>query len=343
MNRQYPAKNSKKLRIFTWHVHGSYLYYLTQANCEFYIPVDAARSPGYGGKGGADPWGANLHEVPVERIKDTAFDAILFQSRRHYEEDQYRIFSKMQQQLPRVYVEHDPPREHPTDTSHWVKDPSVTLVHVTDFNRLMWNSNGVPTTVIDHGVIVPKTEYKGTLRKGIVVINNLGPRGRRLGADLFEYVRQYVPLDLVGMGAKELGGLGEVPHNQLTEFISQYRFFFNPIRYTSLGLSIIEAMMVGLPIVGFATTELVSVINSGDNGFISLNPDELIKHMKLLLKSPELARRVGERGKAYAERRFAISRFASDWEALFQAVVAGRRPVPTFERDYSAVRAEGGA
>ena len=38
-----------------------------------------------------------------------------------------------------------------------------------------------------------------------------------------------------------------VPHAELPAFMSRYRFFFNPIRYTSMGLAVIEAMMVGLP------------------------------------------------------------------------------------------------
>ena len=36
-------------------------------------------------------------------------------------------------------------------------------------------------------------------------------RHRLLGADIFQQVREAVPLDLVGMDAEALGGLGEVP------------------------------------------------------------------------------------------------------------------------------------
>ena len=43
-----------------------------------------------------------------------------------------------------------------------------------------------------------------------------------------------MPLELVGMGSAELGGIGEVPNPALPNFLSHYRFFFNPIRYTSL-------------------------------------------------------------------------------------------------------------
>ena len=33
----------RPLRVFTWHVHGNYLYYLSQANAEFYLPVKPGR------------------------------------------------------------------------------------------------------------------------------------------------------------------------------------------------------------------------------------------------------------------------------------------------------------
>ncbi len=327
---------SERLRILTWHVHGSYLYYLTQANCDFYLPVTADRAHGYGGRGVGYPWGSNVHEVPVERVRDLHLDAILFQNRKHYEQDQYQILSKKQLRLPKLFVEHDPPQQVPTETVHPVADTSTVLVHVTDFNRLMWDSGGAPTTVIDHGVVVPAVEYKGNLDRGIVVVNNLKPRGRRLGYDVFEYVRQHVPLDIIGLGSEEIGGLGALPHDELPEFIAQYRFFFNPIRYTSLGLSIIEAMMVGLPIVGLQTTELTSVIESGVHGYVALNPDNLIGCMDKLIESPKLAAVLGANARRAALDRFGIDRFAQDWEQLFVAVCSGRYPAPFLSKRSSA-------
>ena len=312
------ANESRRIRVLTWHIHGTYLYYLTQADCDFLLPVNQQRNAGYGGKSGPYPWGDNIIEVPVEELKHTDFDVIVFQSPQHYLHDQYQVLSEAQRQLPKVYLEHDPPREHPTDTRHIVNDPSVTLVHVSDFNRLMWDSNGVPTRVIHHGVAEPEARYQGTLERGIVVINNIQSRGRRLGYDIFEEARQHIPLDVIGINADEIGGVGAIPHNELPEFIARYRFFFNPIRYTSMGLAIIEAMLVGLPIIGFATTELVTVIQSGHNGYLSLQPEKLIERMQYLLQAPDEAKRLGEAARTTAQQRFSIERFAREWEALFE-------------------------
>lgn len=204
-----------------------------------------------------------------------------------------------QRALPALFVEHDTPREHPTDTLHPVQDPNVLLVHVTPFNALMWDNGVTPTRVIEHGVRIPDgVEYRGTLPKGVTVVNNIARRGRCLGADLFEVVRHSVPLDLVGIGSNELGGIGEVPNPALPQFLSHYRFFFNPIRYASLGLAVIEAMTIGLPIVALATTEMAQLVKSGCNGVADTRPAVLIDAMRMLIRDPDLAREWARRRSA---------------------------------------------
>ena len=313
------------MRVLTWHVHGSYLYYLAHAPHDFYLPVKEGRPEGYGGRAGGFDWPSNLHEVPAGRVRDLELDCVLFQSRRNFEVDQHEILSADQRRLPRIYLEHDPPREHPTDTRHVVNDPGVLLVHVTSFNELMWDAGRTPTRVIEHGVVVPDgLEYRGDLGRGLVVVNGLVTRGRRLGADVFERVRREVPLDLVGMGSGAIGGLGEVGHDELPRLEVGYRFFFNPIRYTSLGLAVCEAMMLGLPIVGLATTEMSIVVQNGVSGFVDTNPGRLIEQMRELLGDRSLARRLGEGARRVARARFDIRRFARDWDAAIREV-AGRR------------------
>lgn len=314
---------TRPLRIFTWHVHGSYLYYLCHAPHQFYVPVKPGRPAGYAGRPEGFPWPPNLHEIPVEEVPGQDFDVILFQSRQNYLVDQHEILSPAQQALPRIYLEHDPPRQHPTDTHHPVDDSGVLLVHVTHFNALMWDSRSTPTAVIEHGVTVPDDViYTGELGRGVVVINHLCQRGRRLGADIFEQVRHQVPLDLLGMGWQEAGGLGELPLPDLPAFTARYRFFFSPIRYTSLGLAICEAMMIGLPVIGLATTELATVIRNGVSGYLETDPARLVAHMQRLLGSHAEAAALGREARRTALERFNIGRFVADWNnALLQVTI----------------------
>jgi glycosyltransferase involved in cell wall biosynthesis len=312
---------NKQLSVFTWHIHGTYLYYLSQGDFRIYIPVTDEKQEGYYGRGSTFPFGDNVIEVPASEVKDLKVDCILFQTNKNWLVDQYEILSEEQRRLPRIYLEHDPPAHHPTDTRHVMNDPDVIMVHVTDFNKLMWHNNSKIIKVIDHGVISPKVKYTGNLERGIVVVNHLHQRGRKLGSDIFTEVSRHVPLDLIGMGTKEYGGLGEVLHPDLPEFISHYRFFFNPIRYTSLGLAVIEAMMVGLPVVALATTEYATMFKNYETGFAATDVEFLIQKMQLLLINQPWAANIGARGKKYAQDRFDINRFADQWKQVFQLAI----------------------
>jgi glycosyltransferase involved in cell wall biosynthesis len=320
----------RPLNILTWHTHGSYLYYLTQAPHRFYVLSKPGRPPGYGGRHGHIPWGDNVIDMPVEQAAHHEFDCIIFQDDDQYLKDQYEFLTPAQRNLPRIYLEHDTPREHPTDMRHPVDDPNMLLVHVTPFNELMWDNGQSPTRVIEHGVIVPEgVEYSGHLNRGLVIVNNLARRGRRLGIDVFSRAREQVALDLVGMGAEELGGIGEVQHAQLPSFAANYRFLFNPIRYTSMGLAVIEAMMVGVPVIGLATTEMATAIENGKSGYVDTNVSTLISRMQELIDDPGEARRLGENARRRAMERFNIERFVRDWNAVLEEVT-GCRTVPGF-------------
>lgn len=321
------SEPARRLRILTWHIHGNYLYYLAQCPHDFYVPVKPERPEGYGGRLPGFDWPDNLHDVPAEEVKHREFDCILYQSRKNWLVDQHEILSPEQLRLPRLYLEHDPPLEHPTNTRHVVDDPAVRVVHVTDFNRLMWDCGDCCTLTIDHGVTVPPgVRYHGDIPRALAVVNNLPKRGRRLGSDVFEQLRQLVPVDLAGMGSDEVeGGLGEIPHDDLPELMSHYRVFLSPIRYTSLSLAICEAMVIGMPVVGLATTELVTVVQNDVSGYVETSVDLLAERVQDLLDDPAKARAMGEAGRCYAEERFGIQRFVRNWDRAFRDAVDGQR------------------
>jgi glycosyltransferase involved in cell wall biosynthesis len=146
-------------------------------------------------------------------------------------------------------------------------------------------------------------------------------RPRIVGLDIFQQVREQLPLDCAGMETEELGGLGDIPYRHLHKRVAEYRFFFNPIRYTSLPLGVIEAMTIGMPIIALATTELPTVIENGKSGYISCNVDELVEHMRRLLADPIEAKHLGAHAKKVAQERFGLKRFIHDWNTAFERVL----------------------
>ena len=312
----------QRLKILIWHIHGSYLNTLARLDHDWYLPVKPDRPEGYGGRGPTFDLPAYMREVAAEEVRNLKLDLIIFQTPKNYHEDAYEILSDEQRALPKIYLEHNTPKPHATDTRHPIDDPNVLLVHVTHYNRLMWDNGRTPTLVVEHSVAIdPNALYTGELERGITVINGMQKRPRITGYDLFLQAQAAVPLDAVGMQTEVLGGLGDVPYRDLHKRLASYRFLFSPIRYTSLPLAVIEAMTIGMPVVALATTELPTVIEHGKSGYISCDPDALIEHMRYLLAYPQEARIMGAYAQRVARERFGLERFKRDWNAAFAHVL----------------------
>lgn len=312
-----------RLNILIWHIHGSYLNALARIDHNWYLPVKPGRPEGYGGRGPTFDLPEYVREVPVERVRDLDLDLIIYQTPKNYFEDQYEILSTSQRRLPKIYLEHNTPKPDAVNTRHPVDDPDVLLVHVTNYNRLMWDNGVTSTVVIEHSVgIDPAIEYSGRLERGITIVNGMQRRPRIAGYDIFLEAREQMPLDVAGMDTEAFGGLGDIPYRDLHRAVAEYRFLFSPIRYTSLPLAVIEAMTIGMPVVALATTELPTVIQDGHNGFVSCDVGELIARMRYLIERPDEARRLGRNARETASRRFGLERFVREWNVAFETVLS---------------------
>ncbi len=78
--------------------------------------------------------------------------------------------------------------------------------------------------------------------------------------------------------------------------------------------------MLGMPVIGLATTEMVTTIENGISGYVDTNVDNLIDCMHELLSNSEEAHRLGTGARQRAMERFSIQRFTKDWMRAFQDV-----------------------
>ena len=309
----------RRLRILIWHIHGSYLNALARIEHDWYLPVKPGKPEGYGGRGPTFDLPEYMREVPADEVRDLDLDLIIYQTPKNYYQDGPEILTERQRALPSIYLEHSTPKPDAVNTRHPAADSGILLVHVTHYNRLMWDNGQAPTMVIEHSVaIAPDVRYTGQVERGITVVNGPQRRARMVGLDIFLRAAKSVPLDLVGMDTEQFGGLGDIPYRDLHARVAEYRFLFSPMRYTSLPFAVIEAMTLGMPVVALATTELPTVIENGVTGYVSCDVDRLVGDMRHLLAHPDEARRIGENARALASERFGLPRFARDWNAAFE-------------------------
>jgi glycosyltransferase involved in cell wall biosynthesis len=195
----------------------------------------------------------------------------------------------------------------------------VLLVHVTHFNRLFWDAGATETVVVEHGIVDPGHLYTGELERAVAVVNDPLRRGRVTGTDLLEALRGRLPIDVFGMGTRGLGGLDNVPQDRLHDEMARRRAYLHPVRWTSLGLSLLEAMHLGMPVVALATTEVVDAVPP-DAGVVTNRLDGLEDALRRLLADPEAAHVAGKAAREHALSRFGLERFLADWDAVFARV-----------------------
>jgi glycosyltransferase involved in cell wall biosynthesis len=237
--------------------------------------------------------------------------------------------------VPTVYVEHNAPRPHAECSRHPLADrDGITLVHVTDFNRLMWDNGRAPTRVIDHGIADPGPRYTGDIPRAATMINEPGRRGRTVGADLLEPLSAYAQIDVWGIGTDALHanrgavtGRGDVPAPGLWDQIARRRVYLHTARWTSLGLSLIEAMFLGMPVVAVGAT-MAPLVVPAEAGVVSADTATLGRGLRDFLNDHATAAAAGKAAREFATARFGLERFLAEWDRVIEEECSRLRKEP---------------
>jgi glycosyltransferase involved in cell wall biosynthesis len=312
------------MRILLWHVHGSWTTALVQGEHTYVLPVLPDRSENGRGRAETWDWPDSAVDVTPEEAEEAEVDVVILQRPHelHGLAEQWLGGRVPGVDLPAVYLEHNAPQGRIADMVHPAADrPDLTLVHVTHFNDLFWDSGSTPTRVIEHGVVDPGYRYLGELPRAAVAINEAGRRGRVTGTDLVGRFADRVPLDLFGIGAGSLGGTENLRQEELHDELARRRVYLHPIRWTSLGLSLIEAMHIGMPVVALATTEAPEAVPP-EAGVISTRVETLADAACRYVADRDIAREAGLAARKAALERYGLKRFLADWDELLAEVVA---------------------
>lgn len=314
-----------------WEVHGGWSDAFLRGNHEYLLPTPIERIGQ--GRAGTD-WPA-AREVAPESLHDRDVDLVVLQRLEEIEEAERLLGRRLGSEIPAIFVEHNTPRVDVPNSRHPLADRSdILIVHVTYFNQVMWDTGDAPHVVIEHGVPDPGLQYTGERRTLGVVINEPIRRWRVTGTDLLPAFTAAAPIDMFGMKTDDLPGvlglgpesmrvIGDLPTATMHTRLAQARAYLHPFRWTSLGLSLIEAMHLGMPVLALNATEAARAVPP-EAGAISSNPADLVRAAQHFVDDPDDARASGLVARQMALERYGLGQFLNRWDAVIGDATAHR-------------------
>ncbi|MHB8734307.1 MAG: glycosyltransferase family 4 protein [Terriglobales bacterium] len=107
--------------------------------------------------------------------------------------------------------------------------------------------------------------------------------------------------------------VGEVGDNAKCELLGGAQALLMPVQWAEpFGITAVEALACGTPVIALNRGELPSLVSSGETGFVCDSTDEMIAAVRRL---PTIDRR---RCRLEAERRFDVPRMCDDFENIYR-------------------------
>ncbi|WP_114560346.1 glycosyltransferase [Desertihabitans aurantiacus] len=317
------------MKVLHWHVHGSWSTSFVAGAHDYVVPLLPDRSADGGGRARSWDWPASAREVPADQLRDEPLDVVVLQRPHELELVERWTGRRPGHDLPAVYLEHNAPTGHAVRSRHPVADrDDIPVVHVTWFNQMAWDCGRAPTSVVEHGIIDPGHRYTGERASLAAVVNEPVRRWRVAGTDLLLRIAGELDVDVHGIDSHLLPAAAaehgvDLPatrvHNlsqqELHDRIASHRAYLHPYRWTSLGLSLLEAMMLGMPVLALATTEHPRAVPDGA-GLVSNDLEELLATARRWMDDPEEARAAGLVAREHALGHYGIDRFLADWDRV---------------------------
>lgn len=117
--------------------------------------------------------------------------------------------------------------------------------------------------------------------------------------------------------------IGEITESEKSEFLGNAYAFLFPIDWPEpFGLTMIEAMACGTPVIAFSCGSVPEILDDGLTGYIVTSEKEAVA---AVARIPQLSRR---QCREIFEARFTDTRMASDYTNVYKAVLREPRGVP---------------
>jgi glycosyltransferase involved in cell wall biosynthesis len=115
--------------------------------------------------------------------------------------------------------------------------------------------------------------------------------------------------------------IGEVNEQERNKLMSKAVAFLHPVTWPEpFGLTLIESMACGTPVIGFNLGSIPELIKDGVSGFVVENVDEMVERVKMVSQID----RIGCRN--YALTNFSARKMAEGYLALYEKILQKQKP-----------------
>ncbi len=154
-------------------------------------------------------------------------------------------------------------------------------------------------------------ELKNIIHNSLFIIQILGggPEEKKL-KDLAKELKIYDTVQF----------LGHIDQEKIYDYLAEADIFVRPSRTEGLGISFLEAMGAGLPIIATAVGGIPDFLGDGETGLFCKvdNPKDLADKIDRLIKDEELAKRLAENGRKLVLEKYDWNNISDKMENIFR-------------------------
>jgi glycosyltransferase involved in cell wall biosynthesis len=200
------------------------------------------------------------------------------------------------------------------------KDLEIQVIH-NGIDPNLFRPVDVESSPTDNQVVI---FFSGnhTRRKGFDL---LVPVMKRLGDDfVLRYTAGMRQSDLGVRDVPNMKGLGYLTEEQLLVEINKAAIVFQPSRREGFGISILEAMACGKPVVSTNCSAIPELIDHGNGGYLCEvdSVEQMVTAIRNLAQSAELRRKMGAHNRQVVLKRFTLEQMSSRYLSLYQNLLS---------------------
>lgn len=319
--REAVRKDNEPLNILTFPTHERYQENLAKTGHNFYL------------LNGPDikKWNSTFAPLPENHFLlnsqipiEVDIDLVLSQNKF----GQFEIAKKISNiiNVPLINIEHTLPGPgqeiHVKMMRSMVGDVNL---FISEYSREKWLFGEEDAEVIHHGIDIDRFYPGNEERENVAlsVVNDWVKRDWCCGFKLWQnIVQQDIPTKVIG----DTPGLSKPAkdHQELLSAYQKSKIFLNTSTVSPVPTALMEAMACGCVIISTATCMIPEIIQNGENGLISNNPQHLRMFIKEVLSDDNLAKRLGEQARKTIVDKFPLYKFIENWNNTFEKAASRR-------------------